>query len=296
MNDLTGMFDQGTELDARLEQAGYILKQAADEEGVDLAEYSNEDVSEMLANIMDNDGAGAGEGGGDEYEGKTAADITVADVSLELNKRAAAEGFDLSQLDAGTYEELFDKVASEMTDPYYHEEQQKWAAHAENMDQLGRIAAQGFVDEINKIAADEDDDDDDDEDKKIKKASYLLKQAIYEKVRTPGVRESLRGAATAAGRKIKGGVNRAFERVGNKAIDTAAGEKGMHQVSSVARRQQLGRRVTGAAAGGTAGVGAAAYGGKRLMDKGEGKGRKKKASLEEVAYAVDILRASGYDL
>lgn len=294
MNDLTGMFDQGTELDARLEQAGYILKQAADEEGVDLSEYSNEDVSEMLANIMDD---GEGGEGGEEYEGKTASDITVADVSLELNKRAAAEGFDLSQLEPGVYEELFDKVASEMVDPEYREEQQKWAAHAENMDQLGRIAAQGFVDEINKIAADEDDkDDDDDEDKKIKKASYLLKQAIYEKVRTPGVRESLRGAATAAGRKIKGAVNRGFERVGNKAIDTAAGEKGMHQVSSIARRQQLGRRVSGAAAGGTAAVGGGAYGAKRLSDRGDKGGRKKKASIEEVAYAVDILRAAGYDL
>lgn len=300
MDDLTGMFDEGTDLDARLEAASHILKQAADEEGVDLNSLSEEDLSGMLANIVESD---EGEGGGME-NGKTAGDVTVADVSLELTKRAAAEGVDLSALDTETYEELFDKVASEMTDPYYFEEAQKWAQQAANMDELGRIAARGFADEIDKLAGDDDhrrrDDDDEDEvDVKVKKAARMLKLAA-----TPmraggylGVREGLSDAAHSAGKYVKGKVHRGLERVGNYAIDRAAGEKGFHQSSSLARRRSLGGKLVAGGSAGTAAVGGGGYyGGKKLMESRDGGGRRKKASLDELAYAVDVFRAHGYDL
>jgi len=174
MNDLTDLYDDGTDLDSRLEQASYILKEAAAQEGVDLNQLSDEDVSGMLANIVnDNDG----DYGGGEYEQKTAADITVADVSLELTKRAAYEGFDLTQLHPDDYEELFNKVAEEMVDPEYAEEAEKFAAQAEQMEELGRVAARGFADEIDKLAAEKDDEDDDDDDEKVKRAAWMLKEA-----------------------------------------------------------------------------------------------------------------------
>ena len=163
MSDLTGMYDDGTDLDSRLEQASYLLKQAADESGVDLNEFSEDELSDMLGDIAeddDDDDDGDDDEDDDDYEegGKMASDLTVADVSLELTKRAAYEGIDLTELDPGDYHELFDKVASEMTDPYYYEESQKLAAQAQSMDELGRIAARGFVDEVNKLAAMEEDD------------------------------------------------------------------------------------------------------------------------------------------
>jgi hypothetical protein len=171
MNDLTGLYDDGTDLDSRLEQASYILKEAAEQEGVDLNQLSDEDVSGMLADIVNDD---SGEGG--ESEEKTAGDITVADVSLELTKRAAAEGFDLTQLHPDDYEELFNKVAEELVDPEYAEEAQKLAQDEARMEHLGRIAARGFADEIDKLAAD-DEDDEDEIDVKVKKAAYMLKEA-----------------------------------------------------------------------------------------------------------------------
>ncbi len=153
MSDLTGMFDGGTDLDLRLEQASILLKQAADEQGVDLNSFSEDELAGMLHDIATEEGGNGGEQyaeGGDE---KTASDVTYADVSLELTKRAAAEGVDLSQLHPDQYNELFDKVAAEMTDP----EMQKWAAQVSQMDELGRVAARSFVDEINKLASYEDD-------------------------------------------------------------------------------------------------------------------------------------------
>lgn len=217
MNDLTGLYDDGTDLDSRLEQASYILKEAAAQEGVDLNQLSDEEVSGMLANIVNDD---AGEGGGDYDEGgKTASDITVADVSLELTKRAAYEGFDLTSLHPDDYEELFNKVAEEMVDPYYAEEASKLAAEEERMDYLGRCAARGFADEIDKLAADKDDDDDDDEDEvdvKVKKAAWLLKEAGWAGDAYRSAKGKIRHGVEMAGIKARNAKNKVTDSVRNK--------------------------------------------------------------------------------
>lgn len=44
-------------------------------------------------------------------------------------------------------------------------------------------------------------------------------------------------------------LNKGFRTVGDKAIDVAAGEKGLAQYSSLARRQNLGKKIVGAGAG-----------------------------------------------
>jgi hypothetical protein len=277
--DLTSMFDNEADLATRIEMASHMLKQAADDQGVDLSTFSQEDLSEMLSDIVTDNGTA-------NDNGKTASDaveVTFADVSLELTKRAAAEGVDLTELDRDTYEELFSKVAEELTNPEFAEEASKIAAQEAHMEELGRVAARGFVDEINKLAADEEkkedkkDDDDDDDKEKMKKAALRL-------LKTAGVGDSVRKG----GKKVLSAVGKGFERVGNKAIDTASGEKGLHQYSSSARRQSLGKKITGGAAGGAAAVGGGGY--------AAGKDRKKKAGLEDVAEAIDTLRAAGYAL
>lgn len=292
MNDLTGLYDDGTDLDSRLEQASYILKQAAAEEGVDLNQLSDEEVSGMLANIVNDE---AGEGG---YEGgKTAGDITVADVSLELTKRAAAEGLDLSQVDPGTYEELFNKVAEELSDPAYAAEAQKFASDAAYMDELGRIAARGFADEVDKLAGDDDDEDEDD--KKVKKAALMLKFAAEGKAgifkRTGDsikkhwgkARDSERTFSENLGRRVHGGGRSGDKRPNQLAIRAAEPSGGSAALSNKHRR--TGRAIVGA------GAGTAAAGGTYAATRG-GDGRKKKASIDELAFAVDVLREHGYDL
>lgn len=284
MPDLTNMYEDGTDIEARIEQAGFQLKMAADAKGIDLNSFNNDELSSMIADMVIDDDSGQqqqqgeGEGeqgeygdqqqyeGGDEggeygEEGKTA-ELTYSDVSHEVTKRAAAEGIDLSQVDGDVYDEIFQKVAMEMSDPGYAEETQKLAAQEGYMDYLGRVAARSFCDEINKLAAEEEDEDDD-EDKKEKKAA-------------------IKEHAKAFLSKVRGGEARASERIG-RALRSAKSQTG--DGAAVARKNRIvGRSAVG---GGAAAAGAGgAY----------ARHRSKKAELEEVALAIDVLRAAGYPL
>lgn len=299
-DDLTGMYDDSSSLDQRIEIATHLLKQAADEQNVDLDDFSEEDLSNMITEMVSEDGDQGGEDdgdyegqgdGGEGGEGKTAGDITVADVALELTKRASAQGVDLSDLDPDVYSEIFDKVAMEMTSPEFVEEQQKLAEQIETMDQLGRIAARGFVDEINKLAADDDGDhrrhrrhDDDDEEEvdiKVKKAA-LKDHARKAWNAAKGVGGKTVNAARSAGARVANAERSASEHVGRRT------SRQMGPQTQEAMRSR-GRKVMGGVGGTLAltGGGAAVH------------GRRKKASLEDaaaVADAIDILRAAGYDL
>jgi hypothetical protein len=327
MSDFTGMFDDGSDLDARLEAASHMLKQAADEEGVDLNQFSEEELGDMIGNLADDDGGQGDEG----YEGKTASDITVADVSLELHKRAAAEDFDLTQLHPQEYSELFDKVAAELTDPYVAEENQKLAAQAANMDELGRIAARGFVDEINKIAADEehprrrrDDDDEDEVDIKVKKAQQLLKEANW----AGDAYRSAKGRVGGAVSRVKHEARKLHGKAKDKYTGTIEGAKKkyeghlnesggreMMRQSGQSRSVAFGPGISGeerrfggvakgrgrieGAAGATGLIGASAAGHHAYKNRDQGGRRGKHAGLEDaglVADAIEVLRAAGYDL
>jgi hypothetical protein len=286
MNDLTGMFDASMSLEERVETASYLLKEAAEAEGLDIEDLEPEEIDNLVTTMVNGgeeggEGEGSSEGGGEEgggegEEGKTASDLTYADVALEVSKVAAAQGIDLTELDSETYSEIFDKVAEFLVNPELQkqaeEEQQKWAEQAEQMDALGRVAARGFVDEINKLAADDDDerkerkkdDDDDDEvDIKVKKA------ALKEKVK-----------AIASGAKNFGG--RAARAVGNaeRAAHKQVGRATtLRDADSVKGHVSRGRKVTA----GAAGTSAAVIGGKKLHD------RSKKASYVEEA-ALEMAR------
>jgi hypothetical protein len=296
MNDLTGMFEDSADLEERIGYASQLLKQAADETGVDLDSLSEEDLSGMLTELV-TEGAGeggghggeggqegggggeGGEGGGGGEEGKTASEITVADVALEITKRAAAQGVDLSEVDPDVYGEIFDKVASEMADPEFAEEQQKWAAQAANMDELGRVAARGFVDEINKLAADKDDDDkkDKDEDDDDEVDIKVKKAALKEKAK------ALAAGARAVGGRAGNSLGRAERRIS----ESVGRGTSKNKTQNFEAMQNRGRKVIGGAAGASVATGAAAH------------HRSKKAGLEDaalVADAIEVLRAAGYDL
>lgn len=294
MNDLTGMFEDSADLEERIGYASQLLKQAADETGVDLDTLSEEDLSGMLTELVtegageggDHSGEGeqegggeGGEGGGGGEEGKTAAEITVADVALEITKRAAAQGVDLSEIDPDVYGEIFDKVASEMADPEFAEEQQKWAAQAANMDELGRVAARGFVDEINKLAADKDDDDKKDEDDDDEVDIKVKKAALKDKAK----------ALAAGARSIGGRVGNSLGRAERRVSESVGRGTSKNKTQNFEAMQNRGRKVIGGSAAGVGAVGAGAA----------AHHRSKKAGLEDaalVADAIEVLRAAGYDL
>ncbi len=252
MSDLVNTLSD-REFDNRLEVATQMLKQAADEEGIDLDDYDQEEIADMLGDLVENN-ADNDNGEGGDGEGKTAGDITYADVSFELAKRAAAEGVDLSELDASEYNEVFNKVAADMTDPDFA----KVAAQEAHMDELGRIAARGFVDEINKLASDEDDDDDDDkEKKKVAAAKSLLSRARKGVSRAGDYLKEKGRSAGKSERKFHKGLG---ERVGKALGIKNKGTANAQRKKSI----NIGRATTG---GGLATAGGAGYGGKKLYDR-----------------------------
>jgi hypothetical protein len=273
MSDFAGMLDNNTDLDTRIEIASQMVKAAAEEQGYDITKFSQEELGEMIGGLVDSMEVA-------NDNGKTAGaqeeqPLTYADVALELNKRAAAEGVDLSQLDPAQFNEVFDKVAAELSDPEYVEEVQKVAAQEAQMDHYGRVAARGFVDEINKLAADEDKkDEEEDEDEKKEKVANKVKELAGKAW----------GATKGFGKRVGEGAAKAergaSEHVGRR---TPGGVKGpMTQEHARSR----GRKILG----GAAGAGAGAGGGIALHN------RSKKASIEDVAGAIDTLRAAGYEI
>lgn len=283
MNNLTGMYEEGQELDDRILAACQTLEKIAAEEDVDLGSMSQEDLQDMISHVMESgasgpnndngggeggeDGHGAGGEGAEGAEGgsegdKAASAISTLDVVMELNKRASAEGIDLSQWSREDYEAAFEKVAAELSDP----EQQKVAAVYAQMDELGRVAARGFVDEINKLAADDDkekakkDDDEDEDDAEMKVKKAAAKEKILAGAKALGAKARQVGSAAAGKEKSL------HQGLGKRVLPNAASET----------QRNVGRGLTGGAAAGAAG---GAYTFKKSRDK-------KAAYLENAALEL----------
>jgi hypothetical protein len=149
-------------VDTELNAAADLLQKVAEDAGIDLETLPEEKVAELLHEIMGTPVAAAVEPAktaGAETETATPAELTAADVSLELTKRAAAENIDLVGCTPEEYKAAFDLVASEMSDPSYGTkvaEAEKVAQELAHMDEMGRVAARGFYDELNKLAEDDD--------------------------------------------------------------------------------------------------------------------------------------------
>lgn len=126
------------------EQAYDTIVKIAAEEGVDVDDLSDEQVQELIEELVEEQ-AERNEGGEEVKE----AHLTYADVAHELAKIAHVNGIDITEVSAEEYNAAFDKLASDMSDPSYWESQQKVA----EADFIGRVMAQSFYDESQKIAA-----------------------------------------------------------------------------------------------------------------------------------------------
>lgn len=127
-------------------QNAYVtLTKIAEEQGIDVEELSDDEVAELIEELVEEQ-AEREEGG----DGTKEAQLTYADVAHELAKIAHAEGVDPAELSSTEYARIFDKLASEMSSPYYWQEQEKIA----EADFVGRIMARSFNDELMKLADD----------------------------------------------------------------------------------------------------------------------------------------------
>lgn len=313
MDDMNDIFNQATDadLDTELAAAGELLQKIAQQEGIDLSQLSDEDVAELMVDLLPKTAADEGEHESareessedrkkekKKEEAKMASEITFADVAVELNKVAANEGIDLNGLSREQYHELFDIVAESMQDPNYMENklaEDEASAKLAEADALGRYMARAFMDEQEKIA--------------------FSPKGIYDLARHGGSTrtEAARQALSHAAKGVRAAVEPALEkergiskRVGEaltKRLDAArkhvegnaarmgsAGDSWSSRLDKA--HTSLGRKAL-AAGGATAvaGTGAAAYGAKKMMDRGE----KKKRSLDDAALemARDYLLENG---
>jgi hypothetical protein len=262
---LNSIYGGTDEIDPQLAAAGEFLAKVAEEEGVDLDSYSDEEIGDMLGTIMEEgDGEEGGEEGGTEgddteYDEKVS-HLTVADVAGELAKVAAAEGIDLNQLSREQIHEAYNYVHTSMTDPDFQMQKAAMEEKVAEADMLGRVMAHSFDDELVKTA-------------RSRAAREAAGMSTAEMKKLPVAQrramhvEKMRGKKMSPGRagyegkqelkslakKIRGGAGGAVKSLG-KALGGTTG-----------KGQLL--RGGGALAAGAAGLGAAGYGAGKLMKK-----------------------------
>lgn len=246
------------------EQAYDTIVKIAEEEGVDLDSLSDEQVQELIEELVEEQ-AERNEGGEEVKE----AHLTYADVAHELAKIAHVNGIDITQVSAEEYNAAFDKLASDMSDPSYWETQQKIA----EADYIGRVMAQSFYDESQKIAAG-----------RISGAFGRAKDLI--KGDTLKSMANTRSGAVAQGR-ISRGARRALKDGADPEL-VAANRAALKDVSSEAKKVMAARAALGLGGLGVAGGTAAAL-------RGRGGDEEKVAALDDFVTqrTVEILAEAG---
>ncbi|RLA42217.1 MAG: hypothetical protein DRQ64_00070 [Gammaproteobacteria bacterium] len=160
MNDyLSTIYDTPHEIDPQLAAAGELLAKVAEEEGVDLDDYSDGEINEMLSGMV---GQEEQEDEGIEQEGAPVEEktsgflpnhITTADVAAELAKVASNEGVDLADLSREQYHDAYNYVHATLTDPAVYQQKVAMEEKVAEADMLGRVMAHSFDDELRKVAS-----------------------------------------------------------------------------------------------------------------------------------------------
>jgi hypothetical protein len=185
-----------SDFEQKLASAGEMFEKLANEQGLSIEDFSDDEAADILTQIMDG-GAGpaiepktasvetpapaapvaAPPAAAPSIETKLASDpVLYAQAFQEVTKQAEAAGVDVKTVDPKELHEAVVKQASLMSDPAY---QAKVAALNEKIaeaDMLGRVMAHSYVDELAKIAAKtagEEQPKDEEKEKQEKKAAFV---------------------------------------------------------------------------------------------------------------------------
>lgn len=180
------------DFETKLAAAGDVLEKLAAERGLNVADFTEQEVSDLLTTIM-------GEDGGDKtaYEAAPAApstpaapaktasaaapaapQLTYGQVMAEVVKVASANGYDITQATPEELDDAVQKMATLLTTPGYLEKQAALQEKIAEADAMGRIMAHSYVDELGKIAAkvaeeSKDEKKKEEDEKEEKKASLV---------------------------------------------------------------------------------------------------------------------------
>ncbi len=154
------------DFETKLAAAGETLEKLAEERGLNLNDFTEEETIDLLSTIMGEDG-GAGAGG--EPEPKVASETPAQppapvqqpqttkvayQVALaEVMKVAQANGYDLNQASPEELHKAVEDMQQIMSDPQYGVKQAALQEKIAEADALGRVMAHAYVDELGKIAS-----------------------------------------------------------------------------------------------------------------------------------------------
>ena len=325
MDRETDIFDLDTgsgDSDTDLAHAAQVLQKIAGDENIDLNSLSDEQVSDLLADLMpkyasdgdetedEADDDDADDEADDDTDTKESSamntddELTYADVAVELSKVAAAEGIDLAQVGRDEYTAAFSQLAERMADPEYN---QAKVAEAEKLAEAytqGARMAEGFLDRL-KLAEGPDEEGEDEaeeaEEAEIKESSAGTEMVRRTRMSAAGARVRQAVQATqGAGRSAAEAVGRGAKAVGRgaKAVDSKAqmgGEKLLNMIGKGEKASPALKRTAAALAAGTVGAGVAGAG---VAAGAIGHhSAKKKYALDEMALKVaqEMAIEMGYD-
>ena len=282
--------DSGSDIDREIAAAAEILEKTAADQNVDLNQFSEEQIGELIAGII-NEGETKVASYDHTPEVADYPEVTHQDVSFELAKVASANGIDLSQISREDYEAAYNEMATQLTDPDLYA--QKVAAEEEytqkmaEADQAGRVMAHAFADELGLS-------------KEAKagvildSAGNVIKSTLKQRAAHTAPAQAVAKATHSAGgraKKIKDsvmkgiygaqyGAGRAASSVDKKVQNLGATIVGKNRGSnalSPATKRTVGYGTVGA---GTLAVGGAGYGASKAMNKKSSEEEFEEAALE----------------
>lgn len=286
---------ESMDLDTQIAQASETLEKIAASEGIDLDKLSSDEIAELLGDLM-----GLETTADAEPESKQASEetpeapaatqpsgVTVAEVGVALQKIAAAEGIDLTQVTPEQYGEMFDNVTAYLNSPQVEQDKVAAAEMQEKLaeaDLAGRQFAQSFWNELEVLgqkeaAKDEEKGEDpekgesekdekDEESEKEKKANFFNKVKKLPEAIAKGEKK-LMGRL---GKTVRGGAEGVVERYTSPGAATGKAFRDADRAANIS----TGRKVVG---GTVAGAGTIAAGSTALGVRAHNK-KKERRELE----------------
>lgn len=147
------------DFETKLAAAGDILEKLAAEQGLNVRDFTENEITDLLTTIMGDDTSKVASeepqyaAQEQQYSEQPQGQLTYGQVMAEVVKVASANGYDIGQATPEQLDEAVQKMASVLSTPGYFEKQAALNEKVAEADAMGRIMAHAYVDELGKLAA-----------------------------------------------------------------------------------------------------------------------------------------------
>lgn len=151
------------DFEIKLAAAGEVLEKLAAERGLNVADFTEQEVGDLLLTIMGEEKQAAEEPqvahtpAQPVYKAASAQpqqpQLTYGQVMAEVVKVASANGYDISQASPAELDDAVVKMAELLSNPEFMQKQAALNEKVAEADAMGRIMAHAYVNELSKLAA-----------------------------------------------------------------------------------------------------------------------------------------------